>query len=508
MRSTATWPRLQKRGHGSHPNCTHRRKISPRFHKRSYRIQPACIARTQSHADESSAPHFRRTPMSIVESTLLSLARATAVSLATLALLLIAGPGVGSASRPVRRFVFWIATAALLAPGFASAFMFLKLAPDAGSGREFRYGLFVWSRCALLPLLVIWLMPPSVSPEAMHCFRQSTASWWRRRLWELRAWGRGLWVGIALVFFFAFQEFEIATTWNMRAWTVSLFDAQTGGLALRESLRLALLPLILQAALIAMLAKGFHRDETPAEFRGPFTGRASAALAPAMLSVVFCCAPMFFALVLTTQWAWRHGFKAFDIAPWREISNSLILSAAATLCAWLIAGWIACRRGWRLVLMLPGLLGPLLSGLLLLALVQASPLHLLRDTAFPAVLGLALILLPYALLLRFGIEATCDRGALHIARSSDARRAVWHLDGWPRLCAVLMLFCFGYGDFTINTLLAPPQFTSVSARLLNLLHYGRSDALMMMFILAFAVPLSVALLTALAARFYPHRRAS
>ena len=508
MRSTATWPRLQKRGHGSHPHCTHRRKISPRFHKRSYRIQPACIARTQSHADESSAPHFRRTPMSIVESTLLSLARATAVSLATLALLLIAGPGVGSASRPVRRFVFWIATAALLAPGFASAFMFLKLAPDAGSGREFRYGLFVWSRCALLPLLVIWLMPPSVSPEAMHCFRQSTASWWRRRLWELRAWGRGLWVGIALVFFFAFQEFEIATTWNMRAWTVSLFDAQTGGLALRESLRLALLPLILQAALIAMLAKGFHRDETPAEFRGPFTGRASAALAPAMLSVVFCCAPMFFALVITTQWAWRHGFKAFDIAPWREISNSLILSATATLCAWLIAGWIACRRGWRLVLMLPGLLGPLLSGLLLLALVQASPLHLLRDTAFPAVLGLALILLPYALLLRFGIKATCDRGALHIARSSDARRAVWHLDGWPRLCAVLMLFCFGYGDFTINTLLAPPQFTSVSARLLNLLHYGRSDALMMMFILAFAVPLSVALLTALAARFYPHRRAS
>ena len=446
--------------------------------------------------------------MSIVEPTLLSLARAAAVSLATLALLLITGPGVGSASRPVRRFFFWIATAALLAPGFASAFMFLKLAPDAGSGREFRYGLFVWSRCALLPLLVIWLMPPSVSQEAMHCFRQSTASWWRRRLWELRAWGRGLWVGIALVFFFAFQEFEIATTWNMRAWTVSLFDAQTGGLALRESLRLALLPLILQAALIAILAKGFHRDETPAEFRGPFTRRASAALAPAMLSVVFCCAPMFFALVLTTQWAWHHGFKAFDIAPWREISNSLILSAAATLCAWLIAGWIACRRGWRLVLMLPGLLGPLLSGLLLLALVQASPLHLLRDTAFPAVLGLALILLPYALLLRFGIEATCDRGALHIARSSDARRAVWHLDGWPRLCAVLMLFCFGYGDFTINTLLAPPQFTSVSARLLNLLHYGRSDALMMMFILAFAVPLSVALLTALTARFYPHRRAS
>ena len=123
-------------------------------------------------------------------------------------------------------------------------------------------------------------------------------------------------------------------------------------------------------------------------------------------------------------------------------------------------------------------------------------------------LGLALVLLPFALLLRFGIETTRDRAALHTARTSGGRRAMWQLDGWPRLCAVLMLFCFGYGDFTINSLLAPPQFTSASVRLLNLLHYGRSDALMVMFILAFAVPLAAALLTALIARLYPRRRAS
>ena len=65
-----------------------------------------------------------------------------------------------------------------------------------------------------------------------------------------------------------------------------------------------------------------------------------------------------------------------------------------------------------------------------------------------------------------------------------------------------------YPDFTINSLLAPPQFASVGARLLNLLHYGRSDALMVMFTLAFAVPLAVALLTALTAQLYPRRRAS
>ena len=200
--------------------------------------------------------------------------------------------------------------------------------------------------------------------------------------------------------------------------------------------------------------------------------------------------------------------QSFALAPWHEIGNGLELAIAATALAWLAAGWAENRGGWRWLLALPGLLGPLLCGLLLLAVLQVPPLHLLRDTVFPAVLGLALVLLPFALLLRFGIETTRDSAALHTARASGGRHAAWQLDGWPRLCAVLMLFCFGYGDFTINSLLAPPQFTSVSTRLLNLLHYGRSEALMVMFILSFSVPLSAALLTALIARLYPRRRAS
>jgi ABC-type spermidine/putrescine transport system permease subunit II len=198
----------------------------------------------------------------------------------------------------------------------------------------------------------------------------------------------------------------------------------------------------------------------------------------------------------------------FGLAPWREIWNGIGIAAAATMLAWLFAGWIRNRRRTRWLFALPGLLGPMLCGLVLLALLQVPPLHLLRDTIFPAVLGVALVLLPFALLLRFGIETTRDDTALHVARASGARRAAWQLDGWPRLCAVLMLFCFGYGDFTINSLLAPPQFTSASVRLLNLLHYGRSDMLIGMFVLSFAVPFIAALLTVFAARFHPRRRAS
>ncbi len=451
--------------------------------------------------------------MSITEPTLLSLTRASAIALATLAVLLIGGPGVQSWPRKARLIVFWFAIALLLMPGFAVAVAHFEDAmKQGGAKRAWFYSALVWLRLSPLALLVVWLTPPALSTEAMHCLRIGTPlTWLRQKMRGLRAWGRGLWLGVAVVFFLAFQEFEIATTWNIRAWPVALFDAQAGGLALGESLRLAALPLGIQAVLVCTLIRFAQFapqsltdcDHAPESIR--------AAFAPMLIFfglVPVCFTPCLVMFGGLATLAVAAPSEIFALAPWREICNGLGLSISATLFAWLLAGWIELRRGWRWLLALPGLLGPLLCGLMLLTVLQVPPLHLLRDTVFPPVLGLALVLLPFALLLRFGIETTRDRAALHTARASGGRRAVWQLGGWPRLCAVLLLFCFGYGDFTINSMLAPPQFTSASARLLNLLHYGRSDALKAMFILAFAVPLAAALLTALIARLYPRHRAS
>ena len=449
--------------------------------------------------------------MSIVEPTLLSLARAAAVSLATLAVLLAAGPGVGFVSRPMRAFVLWMSLATLLMPGFAIGFFYFKEAMTQDAfGREQLHCVFTWLRYSPLALIVIWLMPPALSHEAMHCLRIGTSlPWWARRKWELRAWGRGLWLGVTLVFLLAFQEFEFATTWNLRAWPVALFDAQAGGLALHESLWLAALPFAIQAMLIAMFALPVRSLEIMDAPHEAAASRAALSIIPAAIGFMFLWVPAGMIIIGgTATMFYVGGMKVLTLAPWREIWNGIGIAAAATMLAWLFAGWIENRRRTRWLFALPGLLGPMLCGLVLLALLQVPPLHLLRDTIFPAVLGLALVLLPLALLLRLGIGTTRDDAALHIARASGARRAAWRLDGWPRLCAVLMLFCFGCGDFTINSLLAPPQFTSASVRLLNLLHYGRSDMLQIMFILAFAVPFIAVLLTMLAARFYPLRRAS
>src|SRR5262249_46000484 len=56
-----------------------------------------------------------------------------------------------------------------------------------------------------------------------------------------------------IMFLLCFQEFELASLIGRPAWTVWLFDAQVGGLALAESLRRALFPVFCQLVVILPL---------------------------------------------------------------------------------------------------------------------------------------------------------------------------------------------------------------------------------------------------------------
>lgn len=446
--------------------------------------------------------------MTLAEPTLLSLVRALLIAAFTLVLMLAAGPGIRAVRGDFRRVLFWGAMAALFVPGFFTGFVLFQ--KSGGSEmpmmREARYFMLVWSRYASLALLAVWLSPPSLSSEAMHCLRLGGAPSWRRRIvWELRSWGRGLWLGIGIVFLLAFQEFELATTWNLRAWTVAIFDAQVGGLAFDETLRLALPPLAVQIAIGAALVLGARGGQAASSGAGTFTRRSWIGMLP-LLAALLLGALLPLAMFAAGARAMLSVDAPGSLVPLREIGSGVLLSACATTGAWWLAGWAAHRGGARLLLAVPGLFGALPCGLLVLTLLQIAPLRILRDSALPAIAALVLVLLPFALLLRTGIGLARDAAALHVARESGARQALWLEEGWPRLCALLLLFCLGYGDFTINALLAPPAFTSAGGRILNLLHYGRSDALATIFTLAFALPLGAAVLTALAARFYPRRR--
>lgn len=444
--------------------------------------------------------------MSLVEPTLISLGRSFGIAFGTLMAVVLLGPAVGTNRRVLKMF-FWASMLALMAPALPGETLLMRhVSGKAAPTDFFPYSALIWIRYAPLALLALWLIPPPASAAALHCFRAGTASsWWPRMLWRVRAMGAGLWVGFALVFLFAFQEFELATTWNIRSWTVALFDAQVGGLALRESLRLAILPLVIQVLVLGCLGcmlRPVPRREVAHDPSGGLE------IVLAFAGVLFTCLP--WALLIPVGIVcvcYPHGAEAISlVAPWREIGNSAGLALAAAVFTWPVAGWMERQRGGRLLLLVPGLLGPLMCGLLVLAITQIPGCDGMRDSIFTPVLGLGLALLPYAVLLRLGLRGTSDHASLHIARSVRARWPLWKLVGWPRLAGFLLLFYFAYTDFTINSLLAPPQFVSAGVRLLNLLHYGYSPALLGMYLVATLVPLLAVGLTILTAHLYARCR--
>jgi hypothetical protein len=314
---------------------------------------------------------------------------------------------------------------------------------------------------------------------------------------------------VGIVFLLTFQEFELATTWNMRAWTVGLFDAQAGGMALGASFGLAVVPVGMQVGLLGLLALGLWkagRGAPVADREGGRSWRGALAAGPLLGGMLLHGWLPALLLGYLPYAAWAEGVHTLGLAPWREIGNGLALTLAALVGAWAVAGWMVRRGGWRWAGLLPGLLGPLLCSLMLLGLVQVAPFSVLRGSVLLPVLGLLLILLPPAALLRFGLESTRDAAGRLVAREAGARGALWQLETWPRLCAQGLLLGFGYGDFTVNSLLAPPSFISAGVRLLNLLHYGRSEVLFTMFAVAFVVPVVLAVGVAFGMRGWARRR--
>ncbi|MEO6740259.1 MAG: hypothetical protein ABIP20_08405, partial [Chthoniobacteraceae bacterium] len=87
-----------------------------------------------------------------------------------------------------------------------------------------------------------------------------------------------------------------------------------------------------------------------------------------------------------------------------------------------------------------------------------------------------------------------------------ASAAEWTLSRGPAAGAVLLLFGVAYGDFTIGALLAPPQFTTVFARIFNLMHYGQNALLSASVFIAVATPLLCLWLTRRLLRLYVARR--
>ena len=391
----------------------------------------------------------------------------------------------------------------------------------------------------LVPVAVVArsLMPSPLSAEARHCHRLLSApSFFERVLFRLRASGPAPWFAGGLVFLLAFADFELASLWNIKTWTVVLFDAQTGGLAWRESLRLAAWPLAIQVAVLAVLTQ-FTGSVRPVK-TGAGNGGAAIFGYLAIVAFVVCALPL---LIVFAQAVAGFPAVAENFVLGNEIIASALFAAgaAAVSCRGAYASRVlvsASRRnelpdafesgdvfvkgtvskvreggtpsptlGTRMLPGVPGLLGSLIVALFVLAVFQTPLLRPLYDTPLPLLLALTIILLPLALLLGALLRMRHASPMRHIARQLGSRRLAWDLETQPRLAAFALLFCWAYFDFTASAILAPTRFTPVFVRLHNLAHYGQTAVLSAMMLAAFAVPVLLLLLTFAAGQIHARR---
>ncbi len=406
---------------------------------------------------------------------------------------------------PAQRLAAYFLPSALvlLAPTMLAGYGWLPTLlrwPTGSAGREIFYGAMLWLRLMPVALLAMWFAPPGPSAAALHSWRMAGRPGGVK--WRLRTLGASPVLAGAAVFLLAFQEFDMATSWGIRTWTVALFDAQVGGLALGESLRLAALPLLVEIITIAPLLCA-ARKMAAIPFQPIIATELRTFIPLAIVKNVF--APV--ALVLIPAWKILHpslsGFGAWweSMSFSSELLTSLAVAAVSAAAAWSVTG-LAGSAAARWVLVLPGLLGMLLLSLLLLALFQTAPLHALGGTLAPLLLALTLQLLPLAFLLRLLLALGAAPAALHTAQLAGVRRVQWALSHAPAWGAGALLFGVAYGDFTAGTLLAPPQFTPVFARILNLMHYGQSAVLSASVFVAVALPLAGLWLTRFLLRAY------
>ena len=439
--------------------------------------------------------------MTLATPTALAAARAILIALLCVSVALRALPWLRQLSPLALRRAFAATAIVFFTPAMLAGYGWLPTVtrwPAGSVAREIFYAAMLCVRFTPVAALALWFANPGPGTTAAHCARLAACATGR---WRMRELGAAPWLAAAVVFLFAFQEFDLATSWGIRTWTVALFDAQAGGLALRESLRLALPALCVELAVITplLIAVG--------TLCSPKSGREHLIRPGCLPSLLQCTAAPTLFIVLPAWFLLGLGLDGF--APWlrdftlaREMANSLLLAIVCALLAWLLSAFAEKRAA--LVLAVPGLVGPLLLSLLVLAAAGTS--DAIARTSLPLVVALVLLLLPLALLLRALLRLGAEPEALHIARNTRAGAAEWTLSHGPATGAVLLLFGVAYSDFTAGALLAPPQFTTVFARIFNLMHYGQGSVLSASLFIAVTTPLLCLWLTRRLLRLYVARR--
>lgn len=361
------------------------------------------------------------------------------------------------------------------------------------------YSLLLAMRFFPIALLLLHLAPnPPLSASAMHNLKLAG-----RRRWVCfmtHGQGRLLLIAFAIIFVFMFSEFEITSRMGCQSWTVWLFDAQVGGMALTKTLTWLSLPasisLLLLAWVFAVMPK--HGTSSQADIL-PITKwiqfRTTGLIIWWLASITLCIIiPWLWVLIPASQ----GMIKVLgEMSILSEIGYSLLFATISALATFIISLWASrLPRVARWMFCLPGLAGSLVVGLVLLAIFQTPIFHPLYDTPVPIILALLILALPIGLILRpilWQNNSATHAGQLTgLSTNAKHQQLAKHLNHhyharglWLLGC---ILFYMTYHDLPASALLAPSSMSPAIVRLYNLMHYGQYQTLSAMVVLTYGLP--------------------
>jgi ABC-type Fe3+ transport system permease subunit len=326
------------------------------------------------------------------------------------------------------------------------------------------------------------------------------------------------------MFLIAFQEFELASLIGRPAWTVWLFDAQVGGLALHESLRFALDPVACQVVVLAPLVWWFATRRSLPRVDDPHSPPTTVCRQNA--AWLFLVAAVLLIIVVPASLVGQGAFEGLrrvvqSAEQLKTLLTGIVVGTAYALAA-AIAGMLIAApllhlarksRIARLGLVacaLPGLFGSLVLSLALIQLFQQSYLYVLYKTPAALTAGLTLFLLPRGILVRVLLLSRGREGA-HLAAllgaspsrgaQAAARELAWQLRWRAEFWSVALLTYWGFLDLTIAYLLAPVTIVSAPVTLYNQMHFGKNAVLSALVLLTVSVPALLFVLASASRRF-------
>lgn len=419
---------------------------------------------------------------------------------------------IAQTMRRSRSGLIWaLLLAPLLAPAIFVGHAWINAAPGLARYPTLHaalYALLVLMKTCPVAVMVLYFAPaPAMSDAAVHCARLSQG---RMSAWPMWLRGRGR-VGLAafaVVFLLTFQEFELASLMEVRigtrqavaTWTIGLFDAQTGGLPVAQTLQRAIGPVLCEmlviAAILVLLFSQRTLQSGAADDRAVSRAGHRAVWVYLAVAVTMTC-------LLPGAWLARWALNGWRVVLdnpqlLKELRISTFFGATVAILTSVLARVLVKRPLPVLIgACVPGLFGALVLALLALSIFQTAALRGAYDTPLPLILTLVLLLLPLAMVLAVVLRpwrlSTGDHAITLLHDSHAKRQLIWETRRQRQWWMAFVLFYFAYFEVTASTLLAPSGMTPVTARLYNFMHYSQVEGLAAHVGAAMAVPVIICL---------------